>query len=74
LGGFFKLFDGSLNWHPVSTAPFNRDVQVRVAGDHGSSVIPFPCRQTTGGWINADLGVRIDVQPMEWRAWPEGRA
>jgi hypothetical protein len=73
VASLFRLFDGSLNWHPISTAPFNHDVEVRVAGDHGSRVIPFPCRQTTSGWINADLDVRIDMDPTAWRAWPEDR-
>jgi hypothetical protein len=73
VSSLFRLFGGSPSWHPISTAPFNHDVQVRVSGDHGSQVIPFPCRQTTSGWINADLGVRIGIEPTEWRAWPEGQ-
>ena len=52
LGRFLRLFAGSADWHPASTAPFNRDVEVRVAGDRGARVLPFPCRQTADGWIN----------------------
>jgi hypothetical protein len=70
LGRLFGLFDGSLDWRPISTAPFNRDVQVRI-GNHGSRVLPFPCRQTAAGWINLDLGVRMELDPSEWRPWPE---
>jgi hypothetical protein len=53
-----RLVDGSRNWHPVSTAPFNR------------TVAPFPCRQSGDGWINADLGVRTKLRPAAWRPWP----
>jgi hypothetical protein len=74
LGRMLRLLDGSRNWHPISTAPFNHDLEVRVADDHAVRVIPFPCRQTTDGWINTDLGVHIDMEPSEWRDWPEERA
>jgi hypothetical protein len=71
LGRFLRLFGGAQSWHPASTAPFNRSVEVRVAGDGGARVLPFPCRQTTDGWINADLGTRIDVELLAWRPWPD---
>jgi hypothetical protein len=71
VGGLVRLFGGPPGWHPISTAPFNRDLQIRVIGDHGLQVIPFPCRQVTSGWINSDLGVRVELEPVEWRAWPK---
>jgi hypothetical protein len=72
LGGMLRLLDGSSNWRPISTAPFNRVVELRVADDLGTGVIPFPCRQTARGWVNADLGVRLETEPSEWRTWPDG--
>ncbi len=66
------LLDSQRTWHPISTAPFNRDLEVCVAGDHGPRHIPFPCRRETDGWINADLGIRVELDPIDWRAWPDG--
>jgi hypothetical protein len=69
LGGMLRLLDGSSTRHPISAAPFHHDVEVRAADGRGGGVIPFPCRQTTAGWINADLGVRVHMEPREWRDW-----
>jgi hypothetical protein len=71
LGTMMRLLDGSSNWRPISTAPFNHVVELRVADELGISVIPFPCRQTARGWVNADLGARLDTEPSEWRTWPD---
>ena len=71
VGALLSLVDGSRNWHPVSTAPFNRDVEVRIVDAKGLGVAPFPCRQTTSGWINADLYVRMELIPVAWRPWPK---
>jgi hypothetical protein len=68
-----KHFDGSMDWRLVSTAPFNCDVQLCASGTDRSHIVPFPCRQTEHGWINADLNVRLDIAPTEWRAWPAGQ-
>ena len=70
-GRLLRLFGGSADWHPASTAPFNRDVEVRVASDGGPRLLPFPCRQTADGWVNADLRVRVELELLEWRPWPE---
>jgi hypothetical protein len=63
-----QYLDGSRDWHPITTAPFNCDVDVRLAAGRRRRVIPFPCRQTRRGWINADLGVRVNETPSDWRA------
>ena len=74
LGRVLNHLDGSTQWRLASTAPFNCDVQLCMSGDDGSHIIPFPCRQTDAGWINADLDVRLDIEPSEWRAWPARQA
>ncbi len=56
LGALRGRVDRSRDWHPVSTGPFNRDVEMRDADQHGLGIAPFPGRQTTEGG-NADLGV-----------------
>lgn len=66
-----RYVNGDVKWHLVSTAPFNRDLELCAAFGSGSSRLPFPCRQTSNGWINADLGTRIAVKPTRWRVWSE---
>ena len=57
-------------WHPISTAPCNRGVELRVREGTAISTLEFPCRQTNAGdWINCDFGTPINIQPVEWRAW-----
>jgi hypothetical protein len=68
-----KHFDGSMAWRLPSTAPFNCDVELCASGTEESHIVPFPCRQTEDGWINADLNIRLDIDPTKWRAWPAGK-
>ena len=66
----FALHFRSRPWHPISTAPCNRGVELRVREGTAISTLEFPCRQTNAGdWINCDLGTPIDIRPVEWRAW-----
>ncbi len=62
-------------WHPVSTAPYNQDLELRVSEDGAITTIPFPCRHTNEDeWINVDLGVPLHIQPVEWRAWQQSKS
>jgi len=66
----FALHFRSHPWHPISTAPCNRGVELRVREGTAISTLEFPCQQTNAGdWINCDLGTPIRIQPVEWRAW-----
>jgi len=57
-------------WHPISTAPCNRGVELRVREGTAISTLEFPCQQTNAGdWINCDFGTLINIQPVAWRAW-----
>jgi|SRR5579859_6171478 len=57
------------SWHPISTAPANHDLELRVL-DEATITLPFPCRRTNdGAWINADLGTSLHIQPLKWRPW-----
>ncbi len=64
------LLYGARCWHPVATAPFDRDLEIRIRDEDGVRVAPFPCRQTAQGWVNADLDVRARLMAVEWRPWP----
>jgi hypothetical protein len=58
------------HWRPISTAPCNRDVELRVTKGTAISALEFPCQQTNAGdWINGDLRTLIRIQPVEWRIW-----
>jgi hypothetical protein len=62
------------HWHPISTMPFNRDLELRVVVSGKIKTLKFPCRQTNSGeWINADLGLPVQIQPVEWRVWQHGQ-
>jgi hypothetical protein len=66
----FALHFRSHPWHPISTAPCNRGVELRVREGTAISTLEFPCQRTNAGdWINCDFGTPINIQPVEWRAW-----
>jgi hypothetical protein len=54
-------------WQPISTAPLDQDVEVRVADQYGYYTLKFPCRLTAGGWVNASMSARLAVEPTHWR-------
>jgi hypothetical protein len=56
-------------WHPISNAPFDRDVELAVLDRDGSHALVFACRRIPSGWINAETKQRIDVHPTHWREW-----
>jgi hypothetical protein len=39
VGRALGFVDGARDWHPVTTAPFNRDLELRLAG-HFPAAIP----------------------------------
>src|SRR5262245_31437829 len=59
----------SLGWQPVSSAPFDRDLELAVINFVGTHALVFPCRRVPGGWISAETKVRIDFHPTHWREW-----
>jgi hypothetical protein len=58
-------------WQPVSTAPFDRDVELAVINSRGTHALVFPCRRILDGWIKAETKERIDVQPTHWCQWTQ---
>jgi hypothetical protein len=59
-------------WKPVSSAPFDRDLELAVLDRTGEThSLIFPCRRVVGGWIKVQTGERIDVHPTHWREWRE---
>jgi hypothetical protein len=59
-------------WHPISTAPYNQNLELRIVdgSEAAEEVLPFPCRHLNSGeWLDPDLGVRLQIKPVEWRVW-----
>jgi hypothetical protein len=58
-------------WQPVSTAPFDRDLQLAVIDEDGPHALVFPCRRILGGWTKAESQERVAVHPTHWRQWDQ---
>jgi hypothetical protein len=56
-------------WQPISTAPFERDLELAVIEDNEAHALVFRCRRASYGWINAESGKLIDISPTHWREW-----
>ena len=56
-------------WQPISTAPFDRDLELAVIDVDGPHALVFPCRRALHGWIKASTRHEIDVHPTHWRDW-----
>ena len=42
-------------WRPISTAPFDRDLELAVHDKDGHHALVFPCRRIPGGWMHAEF-------------------
>jgi hypothetical protein len=58
-------------WHPISTAPFDRDLELSVIENGEVHALIFPCSRTGSGWLNASTGKIVVVDPTHWRSWLE---
>jgi hypothetical protein len=56
-------------WENISTAPFDRDVELAVIEGNSLHALIFACRRTLDGWIKAQTHERIIVNPTHWRLW-----
>ena len=61
-----------LGWHVISTAPFDRDLELAVLDTDGPHALVFPCRRILRGWVKAETRKIIDVRPTHWREWASG--
>jgi hypothetical protein len=57
-------------WEDISTAPFDRDLELAVIEGRVHQLV-FACRRAPGGWINPQTNQRIVVSPTHWRLWVE---
>ena len=60
-----------MEWQPISTAPFDRDLELAVLDGRETHALVFACRRILGGWEKSATRERIYVTPTHWRPWPE---
>jgi hypothetical protein len=58
-------------WQLISSAPYDRDLEVAVIDKDGEHALAFSCRRASEGWINATNKQWIDVRPTHWREWAQ---
>jgi|SRR5205809_384385 hypothetical protein len=55
-------------WNVAETSPLGIAVQVRVTDGCGDFyLLPYPCRLTAAGWVNARTGTALMVTPTHWQ-------
>ena len=61
-------------WNSVDSAPAEVLLQVLVNDGSGSDyLLPYPCKLTPEGWVNAATGSRLEVRPNRWKPFVETR-
>jgi hypothetical protein len=58
-----------MDWKPINTVPFDRDVELAVIDGDAEHALTFPCRRTIGGWVNAATDKQLFILPTHWRVW-----
>jgi hypothetical protein len=58
-------------WENISTAPFDRDLEVAVIEGDSLHALVFACRRTLNGWVRAKTRERLTVNPTHWRPWAD---
>lgn len=59
-------------WQTISSAPYNRDLELAVVeGGHVHALV-FACRRAPNGWIRTATRERIFINPTHWRLWEKG--
>jgi hypothetical protein len=67
--GEIDMMDQESIWQSVSTAPYDRDLELAVIeGGHVHPLV-FACRRTTSGWVKVPNREWIGVSPTHWRPW-----
>jgi hypothetical protein len=55
-------------WKLSDAAPLGVALQVQVTDGTGDFyVLPFPCKLTAAGWVNAITGTALAVDPTYWK-------
>ena len=60
-----------LYWKSIETAPPDVALQVRVSDGSSDYLLPYPCKLTPAGWVNAMTGSPLAVRPTYWKLYVE---
>jgi hypothetical protein len=69
IGRTTPLQPHSMQWEPIASAPFGRELELAVLDENGAHALAFACRRAADGWINAQTRHQVDVRPTHWREW-----
>jgi hypothetical protein len=58
-----------MEWERISTAPFDRDLELAVIDGKEWHALIFPCRRVLAGWVNSNSRLPVYVHPTHWREW-----
>jgi hypothetical protein len=56
-------------WQPISSAPFDQDLELSVIEANETHALVFPCRRMANGWFNMKMNSPVLVNPTHWRLW-----
>ena len=59
----------TMDWQPIASAPFGRNIELAVIDADEVHVLVFPCRRAFGGWVKADTNSSVNIHPTHWREW-----
>jgi hypothetical protein len=60
-------------WEKISTAPYDRDLELAVIEENRVHPVVFACRRIPGGWVKVPSMDRIALSPTHWRVWSQRR-
>ena len=63
-----------MDWRPIATAPFDRDLELAVIDANDIHTLVFPCRHVLRGWIKSKTNIPVSVYPTHWREWDDRKA
>src|SRR3974377_784370 len=61
----------NMEWQRITSAPFDRDLELAVLDYDGVHALAFPCRRVLGSWLKAETKHKIDAYPTHWREWQD---
>ncbi|HET7884828.1 MAG TPA: hypothetical protein VFL62_01250 [Bradyrhizobium sp.] len=61
--------DDGLVWQKISTAPYDRDLELAVIEEGRVHPLVFACRRAPAGWFKVPSMERVVINPTHWRAW-----
>ena len=68
------MSDRDSEWQRISTAPFDRDLELAVIIYGRVHALVFPCRRILTGWVKSGTQEQVNVRPTHWREWKDARS